>query len=519
VKKKKSRVRQKQPFLKESGLPIQTLGWTDYLPELLLILGLLEDEATGQVVNFFETLQAELKKIAQTGPCKSFTGGVSDLGRCLESDPTVAESVKAHLKSLFIGSNVALLRRFDLPGKDAIVRVVRPNDADPTEDLKKLMHLVERAFDRRGGRATRAKLVQLFLLSPGLKGLHSLTKDKIAAILAAKDDDIPEDETAASVRSSWVALQAKAGNTVSAWAVEFWLQALRQTPCLTTPEREKPDTMQPEAEFASTVEKLDRIWRSVVREEPSHGVLFIGEVILGLMGRIWRMMHHVIDLSRAGSGEMAEIALRCQFDSYVTLRWLLLKNDVTLFKRFREYSAGKNKMLLEYVRRMSPEARPEQAALKRSMEQTLIEEIGEIGVWEQLVAEERGTWADATARSMAQDIGQEDLYMALFSRASDIVHGSWRGLTRYHMSQCRNPLHRYHWIPYLGPTHDAGHTAIVGGIMLAAEALNAVSQTLFELQSEQAKDAATLVSNLQALIASRSPERGFRNDRDSKSAP
>lgn len=491
----------------------------DYLPELLLILGLLEDKATGQVVDFFENLQAELKKISRTEPCKSFTGGVSELGGCLESDPTVAEGVKAHLRSLFTGCNMALLRRFDLPGKDAIVRVVRSIDADPAEDLKKLMHLVGKAFDRRGGRTTRAKLVQLFLLCPGLRGLHSLSRDKIASILSAKDDDIPEDPTAAGVRASWVALQAKAGNPVSAWAIDFWLQGLRQTPCLRTPERVTPDTVEPEAEFARTVEELDRIWRSVVREELRHVVLFIGEVTLGLMGRIWRMMHHVIDLSQAGNGEMAEIALRCQFDSYVTLRWLLLKNDATLFKRFRVYSAGKNKMLLEYVRRMSPEARLREAALKKSMEQALIEEIGETGIWEQLVAEERGTWTDASARSMAKDIGQEDLYMGVFLRASDIVHGSWRALIRYHLSQCRNPLHQYHWIPYLGPTHDAGHSAIVSAIMFAAEALTAVTQTVFEPQSGQAKEAATLVSNLRALIASRSPERGFRKDTDSESTP
>jgi Family of unknown function (DUF5677) len=181
-----------------------------------------------------------------------------------------------------------------------------------------------------------------------------------------------------------------------------------------------------------------------------------------------------------------------------------------LFQRFVDYSAGKDKRLLEFIRNMSDQDQQELKATKAAMEQSLVRDIHEAGVWEQLVTEERGAWTEASARDMAKDLGREDVYMAVFARASDIVRGSWRGLTRYHLCQCLNPLHQFHWVPYAGPTHDAGLTPIVWGIANALEAIRSIVGTVCEPGSPSLQDAEKLIEMFKTATSSRSPLEGLR---------
>lgn len=510
-RKKKSRIRQKQPFLKTSGLPIQTLDWGYEIPEIFLILGLLEVRTAQDVLNLLADLQVELRSLSNSAPCQAFTGRVSEIGKCLESDTHIAEKIKTRAAEVFTGANAALLRRFDVPGKTVALKAIHLPNADPLEDYKQIMRVVARSLDGRGGRATRAKLVLLFLLSPGLRGLHSLNAENLAPMLTAKDDALPHDATPKLVRASWVALRGAKGGALSEWSLNFWIQGRRETPCMTPPEKVAVDTVEPDADLAHIVDEIDRLWRLVVEDDPRHDIPSVASVTLGLGGRVWRMMHHVIDLTRTGNGEMAEIALRCQCDSHFTLLWLLKQNDPRLFLRFVEYSSGKDKALLEYVRTMEDKKDPKLKTYKSSMEQELSADIRSEGVWEQLVAEERGAWTNVSAHDMAKDTGREHTYKFVFSRASDIVHGSWRALKRYHLQKCRNPLHnRFHWIPYDGPTHDAGLTPIVCGIINALEALGVIVRTVFEPGSPHIEATGRLEKLFQSVVSSRSPQEGFQ---------
>jgi Family of unknown function (DUF5677) len=495
-RKKKSRIRQKLPFLKTSGLPIQSLDWGYEIPEMFLIVGLLEDRTAQDVVNLLASLQVEMRGLSNSDPCQAFTGRVSELGKCLESDTHIAETIKTRVAGVFTGANAALLRRFDVPGKAIAVEAIHLPDADPLEDYKQIMRVVARSFDGRGGRATRAKLVHLFLLSPGLRGFHSLNAENLAPMLTAKDDAFPQDATSGQVRASWGALLGMKGDALSEWSLNFWIQG-RETPCMRPAEKVAVDAVEPDPDLAHIVDEIDRLWRSVVMDEPRHDIPSVASVTLGLGGRVWRMMHHIINLSRAGNGEMAEIALRCQCDSHFTLLWLLKQNDPRVFQRFVEYSSGKDKAHLEYVRAMEDKKDPKLKTYKSSMEQELSADIWSEGFWELLVAEERGAWTNATAHNMAVETGRELTYKTVFSRGSDIVHGSWRALKRYHLQKCLNPLHKFHWIPFAGPTHDAGLTPIVGGIMQATEALRAIVRTVCK-------------KLFQSVVSSRSPQEGFR---------
>jgi hypothetical protein len=508
--KRKGRVRQKQPLLKASGSPIQTVNWTYEIPEMFLILALLDENTAHDAARLFRDVQIDLTGLSDCGPCRSFTGRVSELAQCFDSNPDLTIKTKAHLVELFRGANAALLRRFPVPAKEIILKAVSLPDADPVADYQQVMRVVAESFDGRAGRATRAKLAHLILLNPGLKGLHSLNSENLAPMLNANDDILPGDAVPGQVRASWVALQGMKGGAPSEWSLKFWLQGARETPCLRPPERDAVDRVEPDAELSGMIDELNRLWDAVVADEPRHDIPSVASVTLGLGGRVWRMMHHIVDLTKAGNGEMAEIALRCQYDSLLTLRWLLLKNEPALFQRFVDHPAGKDKRLLEFTRKMADHGRQKLKATKAAMERTLTQEINAAGVWEQVVSEERGAWTEASARDMAKELGREDAYMAVFARASDIVHGSWRGLTRYHLRKCLNPPHQFHWIPYTGPTHDAGLTPIVWGIANALEAIWSIAGTVCDSGSPNLQSAEKLMELFKTITSSRSASKGFR---------
>lgn len=515
-RKKKSRIRQKLPFLKTSGLPIQTLDWEYEIPEMFLILSLLEDRTAEDAISLLAGFQVGVNSLTSSDPSLAFTGRVSELGKCVESGTYVGEKMMKCIAAVFTGANAALLRRFDVPGKTAILNTINLPDGNPVEDYKQIMRVVGKSFDGRGGRATRAKLVHLFLLNPGLRGLHSLNAANLAPLLCAKDDALPQDANPGEVRASWVALSGLKGRALSEWSLNFWLQGSRETPCMRPPKRVAVDTVEPDTELTHIVDEIDGLWRSVIKDEPQHCIPSVASVTLGLGGRVWRMMHHIIDLSGAGNGEMAEIALRCQCDSHFTLLWLLDQNDPRLFRRFVEYSSGKDKALLEYIRAMEDKKDARLKTYKSSMERELTADIWSEGIWEQLVAEERGAWTNASTHDMAKAIGQERTYKIVFSRSSDIVHGSWRALKRYHLQKCLNPLHKFHWIPYGGPTHDAGLTPIVWGMTHAIEALSAIAHAVFEPGSPHIDAADKLMKLFRSAVSSRSPQDGFRKSEDSE---
>jgi len=115
------------------------------------------------------------------------------------------------------------------------------------------------------------------------------------------------------------------------------------------------------------------------------------------------------------------------------------------------------------------------AAWAAGMEKDLMAEVQDgAGVWEQLVSEELGAWTDTSTYKMAEDLCMLQEYEWHFRRLSDIVHGAWRALERYHLRRCQNPLHQNHYVPWIGATHDAGLSIVHFGVMMTLRCLEAL---------------------------------------------
>ena len=76
------------------------------------------------------------------------------------------------------------------------------------------------------------------------------------------------------------------------------------------------------------------------------------------------------------------------------------------------------------------------------IKQQIADEIKEAGVRDINVATERGDIFDLRIDQMAEEVwGKDNQYYFLYKRTSDVVHGQWRVIAKYHLAKSFNPMH------------------------------------------------------------------------------
>lgn len=469
---KNGRRRTKLNIFQASGIPVRPYDWKEKLPELFLIVGLLEKLNAKEVVGIFRNLGNFVSKGVENGQVLGFGGGVSELGELVEKvDEAAQVTIREVVGKIFCGVNLSLLKVLEVPGKKMLCDMLGGLERPERNDLLMIMRATGVALHGKSGRATRAKLVQLMLWDPDCRRFH-IDFDKLGKLVTRRDDDVLKEQGCASVRATWGGMQGCKDERVTPWVKRFWEFGL-DVPCFGDTGQKGRDKIRLSREQRSLVGKIDRLWKTIVASGPKHERLFQGDVVMGLTCRVWRFMHHIIEASATGNGEMAEIAARCQWDSVITLEWLIKNDEPELFMKYRTYSAGKAKAALERLR--GNEDKYGGQAMAKKLAATFQGEIQEeLGIWEQFMNEERGGWTKEGTRQMADDLSKLTEYDTFFRRLSDIVHGTWRALERYHLVKCLNPLHGRHYMGWTGATHDAGVTIVHFGIDMAVRVIKGV---------------------------------------------
>lgn len=130
-------------------------------------------------------------------------------------------------------------------------------------------------------------------------------------------------------------------------------------------------------------------------------------------------------------------------DAYITLAWLL-KDPLDRCKKFIHYGLGQEKLQLEHRRAEMDTKEP------REGEREYCEAI-EAWISSQratfLTDVNLGSWSGMTTRAMAEEAGCLDFYNYVYTPFSACAHSMWQHIARYNLKDCRNPLHRFHWVP------------------------------------------------------------------------
>ena len=135
----------------------------------------------------------------------------------------------------------------------------------------------------------------------------------------------------------------------------------------------------------------------------------------------------------------ARFGLRVLLESYVTLAYLLAKDEMEMWRSYRVYGAGQAK--LAALKLEEAVGHPLSISVER------LRGIANEDIWEEFVDIDLGHWARVNLRQLAINAGVKEDYDRFYSWTSTYAHGHWGAVRSVVFDTCGNPLHRLHRIP------------------------------------------------------------------------
>lgn len=227
----------------------------------------------------------------------------------------------------------------------------------------------------------------------------------------------------------------------------------------------------------------------------------IAEIIMGFVNRtIYITIYlttEVVELVESHKGEIAEAVLRMLYECRLKFLWLLKKRDVKLFQRFREYSSGREKFFYDKICQLSDKEDYSQKDTISEFKKALDSKLNQEGLSAYEIATERGDVFEIGIDKMADEIGvlERHLYDYVYKRTSDIVHGNWRIMEKYHLTRSDNPMHDR--LLYYNLCNNK-----FSGLLPAFTALMFGSELIYKLMEEFPevfKENAVILHNLKAF--------------------
>lgn len=153
----------------------------------------------------------------------------------------------------------------------------------------------------------------------------------------------------------------------------------------------------------------------------------------------------ISELMRIGASTQvsARFGLRALLEIYVTMAYLLTKDDPNLWRSYRVYGSGQAKLAALKL--------DEAVGQPLSISNEQLREIANEDMWEEFIDIDLGHWADANLRQLSIDAGVKEDYDHFYSWTSMYIHGHWGAVRSTVFDTCGNPLHRLHRIPRLSP--------------------------------------------------------------------
>ena len=171
------------------------------------------------------------------------------------------------------------------------------------------------------------------------------------------------------------------------------------------------------------------------------------DVLFGLISRQFHLYFLVANDTRLWIPEYGLLFHRVIADTHIILAWLAKRNDIELYRRFKMYSLGKQKLYMLHLEEIRVHSGLDTEQLEEMISDRISEEILE----EFLPIELGAAFEGMSIRDMAIEIGLKGMYDLVYAPTSSEIHGEWSSLKEYALGYCANPLHRLHRLPRLLP--------------------------------------------------------------------
>ena len=133
------------------------------------------------------------------------------------------------------------------------------------------------------------------------------------------------------------------------------------------------------------------------------------------------------------------ILLRTIAECLITLTFLRVKDNPSLWAKFRNYGMGQTG--LAFLKTSGFDDVPDYLDLAK------LEMMANEDVWLEYQDIDFGAWAKQNLRAMSQEVGVKDVYDMYYDGPSGFVHGTWGSIRDAAFTTCLNPLHRFHRVP------------------------------------------------------------------------
>lgn len=133
------------------------------------------------------------------------------------------------------------------------------------------------------------------------------------------------------------------------------------------------------------------------------------------------------------------ILLRTLAECLITLTYLRVNDNATLWHQYRNYGAGQTG--LAFLKTSGLEDVPDYLDMAK------LEMLANEDTWLEYQDIDVGAWANKNVRVMSEEAGVKDVYDKYYDWPSGFVHGNWGSIRDAAFTTCLNPLHRFHRIP------------------------------------------------------------------------
>ena len=259
-------------------------------------------------------------------------------------------------------------------------------------------------------------------------------------------------------RTMFNALRASAAGDAdkSRWPQYFWHHSFSLSPCIqmaptfggaeVSEDELRRAVTKLQAAMAGIRKEIDRASMQAPLDiyEPDRD-----EVLFGLLSRQYRLFSALASDAWLWTVDLGTMFHRAMADTLILLAWYVKQDDPAAFRKFKEYSLGKQKLHKLHVQELIDQGREDLLPVEESLGASINEEIFE----ELLTIDLGGNVAGMDMHKMAKEVGLDELYNLVFAPSSSALHAEWTGLKQFHLQKCGNPLHRFHRLPRLeGPS-------------------------------------------------------------------
>lgn len=241
-----------------------------------------------------------------------------------------------------------------------------------------------------------------------------------------------------SIRAMEMATRADPKDNTPPYNEAFWDECWHRSECIFAESIQINDKIDTVSVFEKVIEIDNAISEhfhntiTTTKIDPRHD---------GAFGLVFYISHLLTLSAIEGVGKtvLGRLILRTAVESYITLSYLVKKDDSTVWLQFRNYGNGQNK--LSYLKYINLENKPSFIS-KETLEEYLNEDM-----WQEYIDIKLGAWDGKDLRKMAIEAKEKEFYDRYYDVLSGYIHGNWMAIRQIIFGQCLNPLHRLHRMP------------------------------------------------------------------------